>query len=229
METLPEIGGNLKRGISVFYEVIYLCTYSLGYLPSGKQLSFDDMEIVDELHEERRLGSMWIVQDAMNIRDRMVPKLKNVCDEFKGAYAMVQNGGELTKENAIQYFRNLGDVISEFSAQSQRLARWTEQIALLHAQAQAKEKPAVPGQEVYYSWADAAEKLGYVLAESGKMNVSWTGLARLADATVKELGKAESSRNLIVKEMFLQAAAKQWKDIVKIAQGITEITHNVIK
>ena len=55
------------------------------------------------------------------------------------------------------------------------------------------------------------------------MNVSWAGLARLAEDTVKELEKAESSPNLIVKEMFLQAAAKQWEDIVKIAASITDI------
>ena len=85
METLNQIGGNLNRGISVFYEIIYLCTYSLGYLPVEKQLPPDDTGLVDVLHEERKLGSLWIVQDAVNIRDRLAPKLKKVCGEFKGA------------------------------------------------------------------------------------------------------------------------------------------------
>lgn len=229
METLNQIGGNLNRGISVFYEVTYLCMHSLGYLPSEKQFPPDDTEIVDELHEERRLGSMWIVQDAMDIRDRMVPKLKKVCGEFEGAYRMVQAGGGITKENAVQYFQNLNGVISAFSIQSQRLASWFRQIEMLHSRAQARQKPSIPGQEVYYSWADAADKLGRVLEEAGKMNVSWAGMAKLADDTIKELGKAEGSPNLIVKQMFLQAAAKQWEDIVKIAGSITDIMQNVMK
>lgn len=223
METLHEVGGNLKRGISVFYEVIYLCTYSLGYLPSGKQLSPDDTEIVDELHEERRLGSMWIVQDAMNIRDRIVPKLKNVCGEFEGAYPIVQKGGELTKENAMQYFQNLGDVISTFSAQSQRLTSWTRQIEQFHSKVQDMQKPPIPGQEDYYSYRDAADKLGRVLEESSKMNVSWAGMARLANDTVSELEKAKTSPNQVLQEIFIHAAAKQWEDIVKIAEGITKM------
>lgn len=229
MEVLNQIGGNLNRGISVFYEIIYLCTYSLGYLPAEKQLPPDDIGIVDELHEERRLGSMWIVQDAMNIRDRLAPRLKKVCGEFEGAHRLVQDGGTLTKENAMQYFTNLGDVITAFSTQSQRLASWTHQIEQLHSKVQAKEKPSIPGQEDYYSYRDAAEKLGRVLEEAGKMNVSWAGMAKLADDTVKELEKAESSPNLIVKQMFLQAAAKQWEDIVKIAARITDIMQNVMK
>ncbi len=223
METLNQIGGNLNRGISVFYEIIYLCTYSLGYLPVEKQLPPDDTGLADVLHEERKLGSLWIVQDALNIRDRLAPKLKKVCGEFEGAHRMVQAGGTLTKENALQYFANLGDVIRAFSTQSQRLTSWTRQVELFHSKVQAKEKPFIPGREGYYSYQDAADKLGRVLEEAGKMNVSWAGLARLAEDTAKELEKAESSPNLIVKEMFLQAAAKQWEDIVKIAASITDI------
>jgi hypothetical protein len=229
METLNQIGGNLNRGISVFYEIIYLCTYSLGYLPADKRLPPDDTDLVDELHEERRLGSLWIVQDALNIRDRLVPRLKKVCGEFEGAHRMVQDGGILTKENVIRYFANLSDVITSFSTQSQRLTSWTRQIELLHSKVQAKEKPSIPGQEGYYSYQDAADKLGRVLEEAGKLNVSWAGMEKLAEDTVKELERAQSNPNLIVKEMFLQAAAKQWEDIVTIAAGITDIMQNVIK
>lgn len=223
METLHQVGENLNRGISVFYEVIYLCTYSLGYLPGGKQLPPDNTEIVEELHEERRLGSMWIVQDAMNIRDRLVPKLRKVCGEFEGAHRMVQAGETLTKENALQYFATLGDVIRAFSAQSQRLTSWTRQIEQLHSKVQAKQKPPIPGQEDYYSYRDAADKLGRVLEESGKMNVSWAGMARLANDTVSELEKAKTSPNQVLQEIFMHAAAKQWEDIVKIAEGITKM------
>ncbi len=226
---MNQVGGNLNRGISVFYEVIYLCTYSLGYLPGDKQLPPDDTEVVDELHEERRLGSMWMVRDAMDIRDRLAPRLKKVCDEFVGANRLLHEGGELTKEGMELYFHHLMDVISAFTSQSQRLADWTRQVERLHSRAQAMQKPPVPGREDYYSWADAAGKLEHLLEEAGKMDVSWAGMQKLAGDTLIELKRAGSSPSRIVREMFLEAAEKQWKDIVSIADSITNIMKAGIK
>lgn len=229
MEELQHIGANLDRGISVFYELIYLCTYSMGYIPGEKQLPLDDDGLMDELHEERRLGSTWILREGIGIRDRLVPMLKDVCQEFEGAYRLVIEEKELTKECAKQCFSKLGDVVDRFSETSAQMKAWIQQVENLHHMVQSREKPYTPGQEGYYSWQDAALKLQQVIEEADKMNVSWTGMSMLAADTVKELDKAQSSPKWILQKVFLEAAKKQWEDITEISQSITDIMRSYVE
>jgi len=48
-------------------------------------------------------------------------------------------------------------------------------------------------------------------------------MSSLAVDTIKDLEKAETSPSRIIQEVFLQAAEKQWADIVEISRNITVI------
>lgn len=222
MVTLDQIGSHLSDGFSVFYAITESCTHTLGYLPEGKALPAEDaFALSDELHEERRIAQQWLSENVSRIRHEIIPAIEKTRDELAQYRTLEAQQQPVSNEGLQNTLESLGRAIGNVEAQARSLHDWTGHIRSLHDEAASKAHYGTDPD--CYSWQDAAEKLGKVEETGEKMTISWVSIAQIVEGARKDLERAEKTTSEIVKEMFSDAAARQWNDAVEIAEKMMEI------
>ena len=220
-DTLKNISGDIKNGLSVFYLITCQCTYSLGYLPEAKSLPAGDLEIAGELRRERLLAAEWLIQDGEVIKNTIASEIIRICGEFAGYMASFEGGTGITDNELIRSLNTLRHVVAEINTENIHLTDWFEKIRALHGEVMGKVQTA-PRTE-FYSWQDAADKLDAVLQTGDKMSVLWNSVLLLVNRAVEELEKAKISASDIVREMYCDAAVKQWEDAAELAKRLQDL------
>lgn len=217
-DTLRHISGDINNGISVFYLITCQCAYSLGYLPEAKSLPAGNLEIADELHRERILAAEWLIQDGEVIKNRIAPEIIRICGEFAGYMASLEGGKGITDKELIRSLNRLQQVVAMIDTENIHLTDWLKKISALHEEAMGKAQAAC--RTAIYSWQDAADKLDAVLQTGDKISVLWNSVLLLVGDAVKELEQAKRSGSDIVREMYCDAAVKQWEDAAELSKRL---------
>lgn len=220
-DTLKHISGDINKGLSVFYLITFQCTYSLGYLPEAKSLPAGKLEIGDELHRERVLATEWLIQDGEAIKNQIAPEIIGICGEFAGYMASLEGGKGINDTELIRSLNALQHVVAEIDTESIHLKDWLKKIRVLHEEVMEKFQPDPP--DGFYSWQDAADKLDAVLQAGDKISVLWNSILLLVSGAVKELEQAKRSASEIVREMYCDAALKQWQDVAELAKKLQDM------
>ncbi len=222
--TLNHISIDMNHGLSVFYVVTYQCIYSLGYLPEGKSLSAGNVEIVEELHRERILAVEWLLGHGKIIQDKLAPKIIQICREFAGYMYSFEDGEDIVATKLIQSLEGLRIIVDAIDMEYGHLQDWLKRIYVFHREVMDKcqANPLVG----CYSWQDAADKLEAVLQVGDKIAVIWKSMSILVDRAMTDLEQAKTNVYEIVRDMYCEAAAKQWEDVGKLAEKLVALESN---
>lgn len=222
MITLDQIGIRLTEGFSVFYAITESCAHTLGYLPQGKILPEEEaFALSDELHEERRIAQQWLANNVSGIRHEIIPVFRQVHNELAGYRMLPERGEKISGTELTKTLASLAAVTGRIEAKAGKLSEWMKQIHRLHDRAAAKAHYGTEPDE--YSWQDVLDKLAKIQETGSRMTASWACVTEVVKGAGRDLEKARATASEIVREMFSDAAARQWDSALEIAEKLMEI------